>query len=260
MSNEELQLLAKACNTEILNLITKKIIPNEKEWETFTSLKNIFEKGTPLPYILGHKEFFGIPFTVTPATLIPREETETLVEEVLKTIQSNTLLIDIGTGSGCIAIAITKTKPELTVLATDISAEALNIATQNAKSQNAAIQFFHGNLLEPIPKNLLLPFTEIYITANLPYIPENEWNELPINVQQEPKNALLGGPDGLYFFKELLDQILKNIPNKKITIFFEHTTTQHEQLTEEIKKRFKNASCELVRDIYQNPRITIAKI
>jgi len=260
MSNEELQLLAKACNTEIINILTKKIIPTPKEWEIFSFLKKSFNEGKPLPYILGYKEFFSIPFTVTPVTLIPREETETLVEEVLKTIQPHTLLIDVGTGSGCIAITVKKNKPEVTVLATDISTDALTIAKQNANNQNTIIEFFHGNLLEPLPENALLSFSEIYISANLPYIPENEWNELPINVRQEPKNALLGGHDGLYFFKELLDQIPNKIGNKKITLFCEHTTTQHEELTKEIKKRFENASCELVRDIYQNPRITIAKI
>lgn len=260
MSTEEQQLLSHVCHTDTLSLITKKIIPTPQEWEEFEILKKKFESGTPLPYLLGHKEFFTYQLKVTPAILIPREETETLVEKVLEIAQPNSLIIDVGTGSGCIAISLKKSDPSFTVIATDISTDALKIAQENAQNLEASILFFQGNLLEPIPSSVLKTSHEIIITANLPYIPDAEWDTLDISVQQEPRLALLGGTDGLDIFRILLDQIVKILPHKKITLLCEHTTTQHEPLIQEIKKRFNTGSVELIHDIYQNPRITIATI
>lgn len=260
MKSEDLQILSHVCHTDTLSLITKKTIPTEQEWAEFEILKKKFESGTPLPYILGYKEFFTYSFKVTPAVLIPREETETLVEKVLEIAQPNSLIIDVGTGSGCIAISLKKSNPNFTVFATDISSEALKIAQENAHNLKTDISFFQGNLLESVSSALPENHQEIGITANLPYIPDAEWETLDNNVQQEPRLALLGGTDGLEIFRTLLDQISHTLKHKKVILFCEHTTTQHEPLSQEIKKRFNKASIELVHDIYQNPRITIATI
>lgn len=260
MRNEELQLLSHVCKTDTLSLITKKIIPSPKEWEEFEILKEKFETGTPLPYILGYKEFFTHRFAVTPAVLIPREETEDLVEAVIEKIEPHTLIIDVGTGSGCIAISLKKSNPHYTVIATDISEDVLAVAKENAKNLNADVTFFQGNLLESIPASYFETTNKIVITANLPYIPDAEWETLDINVRQEPRLALLGGNNGLEIFGHLLDQIQNLCSQKNVLLFCEHTTTQHIPLTQEIKKRFEKASCELILDIYKNPRITIAEI
>jgi release factor glutamine methyltransferase len=132
-------------------------------------------KHEPIAYILGHKEFFGLDFKVTPDTLIPRPETELLVEEVLKLAPKNRKIMDIGTGSGNIIISLAKNLPEKNnFVAIDISKKALTIARHNAKLHKVdkKIKFLHGNLLDPIIKNRSMfhaPCSMI-ILANLPYL------------------------------------------------------------------------------------------
>lgn len=165
------------------------------------------EQGEPLPYVLGEWEFYKLMFDVTPDVLIPRPETELLVERALSWIRTGKKeidaleVLDVGTGCGCIAIALAVSEPELRITATDISSAALEVARRNALKLNVAdrITFFETDMIpEPLLNN---PFS--VITANLPYIPTAALNQLPVYTR-EPALALDGGPDGLALIRRLL--------------------------------------------------------
>jgi release factor glutamine methyltransferase len=163
------------------------------------------QAGTPLPYILGHWEFFGLDLNVTKDVLIPRPETELLVEKAISWIKASsqrTSIADIGTGSGAIAITLATQLPDVHILATDISSAALNVARSNAKKFNVEkqIEFIECDLL---PSSDLQPSTFNLICANLPYIPTQTLYALPI-YGREPTLALDGGVDGLDVYRRLL--------------------------------------------------------
>ncbi len=164
-------------------------------------------KGEPLQYITGRQEFFGLEFEVTPAVLIPRPETELIVEETLRLAQNieQPLIIDAGTGSGCIAIALARELENAKIIATDISAEALEIARRNAAKHavEGRINFIHCDLLSGIPKNTKADF----IVSNPPYIAPEEIATLQREVRDwEPHIALTDFADGLNFYRRLLSE------------------------------------------------------
>ena len=206
------------------NLTTKQI-------SNFKKLFNRRNKGEPIAYILGHKEFYGLTLKVNKNVLIPRPETEMLVEEVIKFSKRHKPLAicDIGVGSGAIIITLAKTLKGK-FYATEISNKALTVAKQNAKKHKVKIKFLKGNLLEPI-KNKKIDI----ITANLPYLDEKKENLLPssdtIGLKFEPKIAWDGGKDGLKYFRYFFEQIKKFDLKPKI-IFLE---IGHNQATQ-IKK------------------------
>lgn len=173
-------------------------------------------RGEPLAYILGHKEFFGLDFKVNRHTLIPRPETEMLVEEVLKLQPKNSTLIDVGAGSGNIIISLIKNlKTKNKFIATDISAQALKIAKYNAKRHKVDknIAFLKSDLLKnkKLTDNLTMrQCGNLIIIANLPYLSEKIYNSTARDVKNyEPKSALASGIDGLDHYGKLLQQIKK---------------------------------------------------
>ncbi len=165
-------------------------------------------QGVPLPYILGRVEFYGLEMLVTPDVLIPRPETELLVETALEDLAgriasgSSPVVVDVGTGSGCIAIALAATLPAVRVIAIDIEAAALHVARSNALRYGVENRVFcvRDDLLSAVAGPLDL------ILSNPPYIADHEWADLPASVRQEPRHALLGGPQGLSAIRRLLDQ------------------------------------------------------
>ncbi len=161
-------------------------------------------EGTPLPYITGHIEFFGLEFAVTSAVLIPRPETELLVERAMDWLQRHTSrrIVDIGTGSGCIAVTLAVMQRALHITAGDISAAALAVAQTNARHHNVAsrVTCIQADLLAPLSGPLDL------ILSNPPYVADPEWEQLPDSVRQEPRSALLAGPQGLDLIRRLLSQ------------------------------------------------------
>lgn len=168
--------------------------------------------GTPLPYILGHWEFFGIDFELTPDVLIPRPETELLVEQALIWLQSRPAtnlsslrVADVGTGSGCIAVSLAHHIHDLRVLATDLSLPALEVARRNALRHRVAnrVDFVQCDLLPPHPNPLPTESHFDVICANLPYIPTQTLEHLPL-YGREPTLALNGGSDGLDPIRHLL--------------------------------------------------------
>lgn len=238
----------------------------------------------PLAYITGHKEFFGFDFVVNKHTLVPRPDTEVLVELVLEELRAKNesekiLLIDVGTGSGCIPISIKKTRNKkqetskfdkkiqnkLEVFATDISAKALKVAKQNAQKQNVDITFFQGNLLEPVLKNFSVEskYSSLVLTANLPYLTQKQFDEEP-SIQKEPHTALVAHENGLELYKKLCEQIAnvqkQNIFVSPITMYFEIDPSQTETLTTFVKNTFENCSIEVKRDYCGVERILITKI
>jgi release factor glutamine methyltransferase len=159
--------------------------------------------GEPLAYIVGHREFFDVDLLTDARALIPRPETECLVEHALKALADHPAprIADVGTGCGAIAVTLAKHLPRAHVIATDLSADALALARANAQRIGVAdrIEFRAGSLLEPIPESLDL------LAANLPYIDDKDWPYLAKTIRgHEPKMAFVGGPDGLDLVRGLL--------------------------------------------------------
>jgi release factor glutamine methyltransferase len=166
------------------------------------------ERGEPFPYVLGHWEFFGMDFDLTPDVLIPRPETELLVEKAIAWMQESNVrrtVADIGTGSGVIAVSIAAYISSAHVLATDISPQALAVAEHNARKFNVAdrIHFVECDILPPCPESFPTEEHLDLLCANLPYIPTKTLHSLPI-YGREPSLALDGGADGLDLFRKLM--------------------------------------------------------
>ncbi len=223
----------------------------------------------PVAYLLGEKDFYRRTFTVTPATLVPRPETELLVDLVRQEVDNSSLIVDVGTGSGAIAITLAaETNNE--IIATDISHEALRVAHQNAKEHGVAdkIAFLEGNLLKPFFEsyNAWSPQSRpaaLLIAANLPYLTGRQWETLDPDVKNyEPKTALVGGLDGLELYDELLQQLAarrRDLPTK-VKIFFEIDPGQASSTVTLIKHYFKDSAPLGVRDLSGNWRFVTASL
>jgi release factor glutamine methyltransferase len=165
--------------------------------------------GEPIPYLTGTIEFYGLEFYVNSSVLIPRPETELLVETAIRWARPRGTLdiVDVGTGSGCIAVSLAAQLPQASIQAVDISAEALAVAQQNAaRHAPERIIFRQGHLLNPIVGQVDL------IAANLPYVAADEWTAVDRSVQRyEPRLALDGGTDGLDLIRELLSQAAEKL-------------------------------------------------
>lgn len=166
-------------------------------------------RGIPAQYITGHQEFWGMDFVVSPAVLIPRPETEHVVEELLARVRrtpspANPRIIDVGTGSGCIALALAKDLPHAEIHATDISAAALELARANAArlQLESRVQFHEGDLLEAIGKNSF-----DFVVSNPPYVGESEEDAVQLEVRKfEPRSAVFAGPTGLEVIERLIPE------------------------------------------------------
>jgi release factor glutamine methyltransferase len=166
--------------------------------------------GFPLAYLTGTKEFWSIPFRVFPGVLIPRPETELIVEKVLEFSSRNQeTLVDIGTGCGNIAVSVGKELPQAQIIATDISQKALKVARLNASEQKINhILFARGNLFSPLQK-LKMKRKCDFIVSNPPYVSEKEWVELPQEIKgHEPKKALVAGDTGLEVIEKIIQDSL----------------------------------------------------
>lgn len=153
----------------------------------------------PLQYILGSQEFMGLEFQVTPAVLIPRHDTEVLVTEAVKRGEGCRSILDIGTGSGCVAVAVAKALPEAEVSTVDVSGEAIEVARGNAERNGVSVQFFHGSLFEPFAGKRF-----DMVLSNPPYITSADLATLQQEVRDfEPVGALDGGGDGLDFYRRI---------------------------------------------------------
>ncbi len=162
--------------------------------------------GVPSQYITGHQEFWGLDFIVSPAVLIPRPETEHVIETVLPLMRTidRPRVVDVGTGSGCIAIVLAKEVPEAEIHSVDISPAALEIARANAARHllDGRIAFRHGDLLHGFTGN-----TFDFVVSNPPYVGESEEDQVQLEVRKfEPRNAVFAGPAGLEVIARLITQ------------------------------------------------------
>ena len=228
-------------------------------------------KGMPLAYLTGHKEFFGLDFFVNKNVLVPRPETEILVEsaiEIIFNLQSSVTLIDVGTGSGCIPIAINKTLQQLntatnkqtgiTTHAIDISHRALRVVKKNAKKHNVKINFHQGNLIEPIAKSSIFNLqSSLIITANLPYLTQKQFDDEK-SIQKEPKLALVAdNKNGLSLYEKLLTQLKSSIFNlqSSVTLLLEINPSQTTDIRALVKNIFPSAKIEIKKDLAGHDRV-----
>jgi len=236
-------------------------LTDEQQKQLDTSLSRL-QNGEPFPYVLGRWEFFGLEFEVTPDVLIPRPETELLVEKAIAWLQKKPTkrnVADIGTGSGAIAVSIAVNVPNLNILATDISANVLQVAKRNAEKHGVSgrVEFVECDLLPESKaegqKSDLRPLTFGLVCSNLPYIPTNTLKHLPI-YQREPTLALDGGEDGLDIFRKLLN-IVPDWLAPNALVLLEIESTLGEQTMQLARQHFPHAQINLHQDLTGRDRL-----
>lgn len=200
---------------------------DEPQLEQFNALVNRRINREPLVHLTGTREFYGLDLEITPDVLTPRLETEQMVEWAIQYAPKNSRLVDIGTGSGAIAIAIAKHRPDLTVTATEISDRELSIARRNAANHGVTIRFIVSDLWSGVSEQFET------IVTNLPYLNDNA--DLMPEVTKEPAIALFGGPDGLDLYRRFIASVPKHL-TKGGYLFTESDPWQHESLIAEAAK------------------------
>ena len=218
--------------------------------QTLLSSVDEYLQGVPLPYILGHWDFFGRTFTITPHVLIPRPETELLVERAIDHARKipNPLIADVGTGSGAIAVSLAAELPSAKIIAMDISRAALEVARKNAQQhQQTRIGFIQSDLMAPFQAKFDL------ICANLPYIPSKTLKSLPI-ADWEPHLALDGGKSGLDLIQCLLKQAGSRLSPSGV-ILLETEASLGQATLNTASDAFPAAQCQVIKDLAGHDRI-----
>ncbi|HEY1190345.1 MAG TPA: peptide chain release factor N(5)-glutamine methyltransferase [Gemmata sp.] len=198
-------LLAHVLQTKRMDLFVRyDELPTDAERAKYKELITRRVAGWPVAYLVGSRDFYLLTFEVDPAVLVPRSDTETLVLEALNRLKPLTAptVLDIGTGSGCIAVSLAHQKKDAHVTAIDVSPDALLVAKRNAAKHGVAdrMTFLQGDLLAPLPANTTFDL----IVSNPPYIAQSEFAGLSPEVREhEPRIALDGGPDGLAFYRRI---------------------------------------------------------
>lgn len=206
----------------------------------------------PLQYIIGEQEFMGLRFKVNSNVLIPRQDTETLVEQVLKIVKPGMKVLDLCTGSGCVLISVLKNAPELTGMGSDISKTALLVAKENAKLHEVDAEWVRSDLFDNITE------TFDVIMANPPYIPTGEILSLMPEVRDfEPENALDGGADGLDFYRKIVGQV-KDYLNPGGYVYMEIGYDQGEAVSE-LMRNAGFTEVEVIKDLARNDRVVKGK-
>ncbi len=195
-------LLAEACRLSRAELLTRREPLSESESERFDAMLSRRGRREPLAYILGRKEFFSLDFEVNPQVLIPRPETETLAAAALDFLKARgeARVLDIGTGSGILAVTLAVSEPRARIVATDVSSGALKVARRNARRNRCAerIEFLRADLFPPGAERFDL------VVSNPPYIEDQLIDALAPEVARfEPRTALAGGADGLDFYRRI---------------------------------------------------------
>lgn len=261
-------LLAHTLNKSREYLLTypeKKI--SKGQFSNFVFFVNRRLDYEPIAYIIGHKSFYNLNFSVSEDCLVPRPETELMVEEVINIANKlkHTNIIDLGTGSGCIIVSLAKNlKSIFKYFAVDISVPALKIAQKNADTNHVSrrINFLHGNLLTPLLEKDLIPQNaHLLITANLPYLTPKQIENSP-TIQNEPILALVAGDDGLKYYRQLFKQINKLKEEKHISgyIFCEIDPSQTENISKLIKEDLDHKNFEIKKDLAGLDRLVTIEI
>lgn len=224
--------------------------------EVLTEYERVVEKRAehvPLQYITGEQEFMGMTFKVNSNVLIPRQDTETLVEETLKVIEPQMEVLDLCTGSGCILLSILKNAPAVKGTGSDVSKQALLVAKENAKLHNLEADWVRGNLFD----NIIGQFD--VIVSNPPYIAQTKIPSLMPEVAQfEPIQALDGGPDGLDFYRKITQEAPKHLKENGYLFFeigFDQGAAVKQLMTD---AGFKDVA--VIKDLAGNDRVVKGQI
>jgi release factor glutamine methyltransferase len=228
----------------------------QDQWEVFEKAVHEHAEGMPVQYIIGSEEFYGREFIVNEEVLIPRPETEELVYETLKRINKRELkVVDIGTGSGAIAITLKLEQPSLKVYASDIAEESLKVARENASTLGAEIEFVQGDLLQPFRGQKF-----DVVISNPPYIPVSDMETMSeVVTEHEPHRALFAGEDGLDFYRRFMEELPEVIAPRAL-VGFEIGAGQGEAVADLFRKAFVNVKVEVLNDINGKDRMVFAEI
>lgn len=238
-----------------LYLMYDEEVSSELEAKFLAGMEEYYQ-GKPIQYIKGVENFFGRDFKVNEDVLIPRYETEELVENILYRIDDyfaeyqSITLCDVGTGSGAIATSLALEEPRLKVFATDISLKAVTVAKDNAKNLGANIEFMVGDMLEPLLENEIK--VDIFV-SNPPYIPQEQEIEAMVK-DNEPHVALFGGNDGLYFYRKIF-QGVEPLLQERALLAFEMGFDQRELMEAALQEYFPNDPHEILKDINGKDRM-----
>lgn len=258
---EESKIEAQLLLQHVLNVNRAWLIAHENDalqpkiHEAFEALLNRRLSGEPIAYILGSREFYGLDLLVTPDTLIPRPDTEILVEAALAKILNNTNLsiLDLGTGTGSIALAIAKNRPHASIIAVDASKAALDVAKQNSLNLSIDnIEFVMSNWFE----NLSNQRFDV-IVSNPPYIEAHDAHLTQGDLRFEPISALASGADGLDDIRQIIDDCLIYL-NPQSWLMLEHGYNQADQVTD-LMADAGLTNIETIKDLGNNDRVTIGK-
>lgn len=236
----------------------------DEQFESFQKIVYLHAQGQPVQYIIGQEDFYGRAFTVNKEVLIPRPETEELVQSALARIDrlfgknAALKLVDVGTGSGAIAVTMKLENPSLQVVATDLYEVSLSVAKQNAKKLGAEdIEFIQGDLLQPLmeqERNIDI------VLSNPPYIPEGDIQTMSdIVTEFEPHRALFAGEDGLVLYKRLCEE-LPLVVKEKAIIGFEVGAGQSKAVAKLLETAFPQAKVEVQYDINGKDRMVFAEV
>lgn len=242
MNIEEYSFEAKLIFEKAFESEFPRILMNKDSAVSENILKDIQDmtekrrNGLPVQYIVGEWEFYGYPFKVGKGVLIPRQDTETLVDYVLEICRRNNIkspkIIDLCSGTGCIAITLKKEIPDSEVYALELSENALEYLEYNKKLNNADIKIIKADVLEDNSRKNL-PVFDI-IVSNPPYLTKQDMQELQKEVQAEPESALYAGEDGLYFYKKITPLWKKSLKKGGI-IVYEIGINQHDSVSDILK-------------------------
>lgn len=264
--NEAELLFSSVFDCDSLSLyLNKELVLGKDKAEFISSALKRRIKGEPIQYILGKTEFMGFDFKVTPDVLIPRPETEILVETVLKfgaglRARGSWLnILDIGTGCGNIAISLAKFLPNVKITALDISQEAINIAQNNAVLNNVKekINFINKDFFDRNHEPCAMSQFDI-IVSNPPYIASSQINKLQPEIKYEPRIALDGGGDGLNFYRRLIPDCFSHLEKSGLLIM-EIGFNQIEALQNIFQKFQDFEIIEVVKDYNNIERVIVVK-
>ena len=233
-------------------LKSKEEIEPEK-WQEYEVLLKKRAEHIPLQYITGSQEFMGLEFKVNSQVLIPRQDTETLVEEALKVLEPGMSVLDMCTGSGCIIVSLMKHREGLTGMASDISKQAILVAKENAKQNQVEVEFVSSDLFKNITGNFDM------IISNPPYIPTDVIAGLMPEVKNfEPMEALDGKEDGLYFYREIASEAEKFL-NSNGYLYFEIGHDQGGRVAAIMEENgYRNVR--VVKDLAGNDRVVLGNL
>ena len=254
---------------QYLMIYDNKEIDKKEQWQYFVNIEKL-TNGVPLQHITHMQEFMKMSFYVDENVLIPRPDTEILVEEVIKIANKmpNPKILDLCTGSGAIAISLAKNLPNAEVYAIDISSKALEVAKKNAKELETKVKFIKSNLFNKFKKNKLLKTDSVQrneiekfdiIVSNPPYIKKSDISYLSKEVQNEPELALDGGIDGLDFYRKITNQAIEYLKLGSY-LCFEIGYDQKEEVENIIKKyeHYSNTYCK--KDLCGNDRVIVTRV